>query len=386
MTKIVQPLIYFNDPTTSRALFNGEAYYGVPDTDPTQASNQKLVRAVQENGSLVSLTQPININSGGNPTYNGSPVVLDVDGDYSYRVNDRLGAKVIYVPRIENPEPGSEGFSGVVAIEDITLSAGQTTVVLSDLGAQESVFVYSSAISDSRTLVIGVDYTITNSTTIELSGSYNAGDIIQAKQWDTIGQLVPVNEDAEALLVFADVSAAQTAAVAGNLVENDTVTLNGNATDGDGLGGDKYKVIATAFANDGVNYIDLNGTLQLQLQNNYYRFQNYSETIGTPQISAGNLNVDLNEGVIQEITIGENISGVTFLNFNPTAIYSSTVTLKISQDGIGGFGLTWPASIVWAGGVAPTLTNTASATDVFGFTTHDAGVTWYGFTLGQDFS
>lgn len=386
MTQIKNPLIYFNDPTTSRAIFNGSAYYGVPDTDPTIASNQKLVSAVQENGSLVSLTQPVKTNSGGNPTYNGSPVVLDIDGDYSYRLDDRNDAQIIYVSTVENPEPGSEGFSGVIAIENTTLTAGQTTVVLSNLGANESVFIYSSSISDSRTLVIDIDYTITNSTTIELTGSFNAGDIIQAKQWDTVGQLVPVNEDADALLVFDDLAAAQAAAVAGNLLEGNTVTLNGNAADGDGLGGDKYKVQLTGPANDGVNYLDLNGTLQLALSNNYYRFQNYSETIGTSGISAGTLNVNLDEGANQTIVLTENASSVAFINFNPDSSHSSTVTLRVDQDGIGGWAIAWPASIDWAGGVAPTVTATASAYDIYGFTTYDAGVTWVGFPLGQDFS
>ena len=71
---------------------------------------------------------------------------------------------------------------------------------------------------------------------------------------------------------------------------------------------------------------------------------------------------------------------------NPDSDYSSTITLRVVQDGVGGYGVTWPASIVWAGGTAPTVTSTANASDIYGFTTYDSGVTWYGFSLGQDFS
>lgn len=41
------------------------------------------------------------------------------------------------------------------------------------------------------------------------------------------------------------------------------------------------------------------------------------------------------------------------------------VTLLVCQDGTGSRLVTWPASIKWSGGSAPTLTTTASKCDVF---------------------
>jgi len=387
MSRIDYPLLYVNDPTKSRAIFNGSLYFGLPDTDPKIASNQKLVRALQEDGSLINLSQPVATNSGGNPTYGGKPVVLDISGDYSFRADNNLNVQVVYIPTVSNPEAGSDGFSGVVATESNTLTAGQVIVNLtSGLDANASVFYLQTSVGDQGFLAKAIDYSVTDSTTITLTSSKNAGDIVIARQWDVTGQLVPVNDDAEALLVFTDLAAAAASAVSGSLVAGNTVTLNGNSAAADGLGGDKYLVQVTGPGNDGVNYLDLNGTLQLALQNNYYRFQNYSETIATATSAAGVLNIDLDAGAAQVTTLTESVSSLVFVNFNPSTNHSSTVTLKVEQDGVGGWGITWPASILWAGGTAPTVTVAANAFDQFGFTTYDGGATWLGFSMGADFS
>jgi hypothetical protein len=386
MTEITNPYIYIPDPDKSRALFNAQLYFGLPDTDPTIASNQKLVRGIQEDGIPVSLAQPVLTNSGGVPELNGKPLRLDISGDYSFAARDRLDVPKYYAPNVENPESGSDGFSGVVVIEDQELSLGQLDVTFSNVGANESVFYLQTNIGDQGFLAKDIDYTVKNSTTITLTSSKNAGDKVIGRQNDPTGQLVPVNDDAESLLVFSDLADAAASAAAGNLVAGNTVTLNGNAVSGDGLGGDKYLVQVTGPANDGVNYLDLNGTLQLALQNNYYRFQNYSETIAVASSAAGVLNINLNSGSSQQIILTESISSLAFVNFNPGGDYSSTVTLKVQQDGVGGWGITWPASIVWAGGIAPSVTATANAIDMYGFTTYDAGVSWFGFSLGADFS
>ena len=44
--------------------------------------------------------------------------------------------------------------------------------------------------------------------------------------------------------------------------------------------------------------------------------------------------------------------------------------------------LTWPASVDWVGGTAPTLT--AAGVDQLVFTTRDAGTTYFGFVAGLD--
>jgi hypothetical protein len=94
------PYTYYPDPTRGRPVFNGYIYVGDPDTDPQIASNQIVVRAVQESGTTVQIAQPIRTGGGGVPLLNGSPVQLQVDGEYSIKVLDHLGAQVYYAPSL----------------------------------------------------------------------------------------------------------------------------------------------------------------------------------------------------------------------------------------------------------------------------------------------
>lgn len=48
--------------------------------------------------------------------------------------------------------------------------------------------------------------------------------------------------------------------------------------------------------------------------------------------------------------------------------------------------LTFPAAVIWAGGSAATVSLGAGKIDVFKMTTLDGGTTWYGQTIGKDFS
>ena len=58
------------------------------------------------------------------------------------------------------------------------------------------------------------------------------------------------------------------------------------------------------------------------------------------------------------------------------------VTLVLRQDGSGGRLVTWPGSVVWPGGVTPTLSIAINAVDVFTLFTLDGGTVWFGFQAG----
>jgi len=64
-----------------------------------------------------------------------------------------------------------------------------------------------------------------------------------------------------------------------------------------------------------------------------------------------------------------------------TAFTTVGITLKLTN---GGTNITWPTSVDWAGGTAPTLTTTG--VDILTFITDDGGTTWYGFLAGANFS
>ena len=80
------------------------------------------------------------------------------------------------------------------------------------------------------------------------------------------------------------------------------------------------------------------------------------------------------------------LSGNTTFTFsNPPASGTAyTFSIEIIQDAsASGYTVTWPAAVDWPAATAPTLTATASAKDIFVFTTRDGGTNWYGFTAGQ---
>ena len=80
------------------------------------------------------------------------------------------------------------------------------------------------------------------------------------------------------------------------------------------------------------------------------------------------------------------LSGATTFTFsNPPASGTAySFSIEIIQDsGASGHTVTWPSSVDWPSATAPTLTATASAKDIFVFTTRDGGTNWYGFTAGQ---
>jgi len=98
--EVRQPYDYYPDPTRGRPVFNGSIYVGRPDTDPQIASNRLQVLAFQENGSSVPIAQPIKTGAGGVPMLNGSPVQLQVSGEYCIKVLDNMGAQVYYAPSL----------------------------------------------------------------------------------------------------------------------------------------------------------------------------------------------------------------------------------------------------------------------------------------------
>jgi hypothetical protein len=116
---------------------------------------------------------------------------------------------------------------------------------------------------------------------------------------------------------------------------------------------------------------------------NRVKLKDYSETTVIANTGA-TYTIDLESGNVFNLTLTGNC---TYTFSNPPASGSAgAFTLIQNQDGTGSRTVTWPASVEWAGGSAPTITSTASSTDVFTFITTDGGTTWYGFTGGQDFS
>lgn len=112
-------------------------------------------------------------------------------------------------------------------------------------------------------------------------------------------------------------------------------------------------------------------------------------TLGSPRenISSGNASgaqaLDLANQSYFAYTLTGNVT-FSFSNV-PGAGSAICVTLELTQDGTGGRTITWPGSVVWPSGLAPTPTATAGKRDIFTLMSRDGGTTWFGFVAGQNY-
>lgn len=112
--------------------------------------------------------------------------------------------------------------------------------------------------------------------------------------------------------------------------------------------------------------------------------KDYALEVNTNATSGAAATINLENGNVHDVTLTANC---TFTFSNPPATgKAGAFTLILRQDGIGGRTVTWPASVRWAGGTAPTLSSGASEIDILSFFTVDAGTIWFGFSVGLDMS
>jgi hypothetical protein len=110
----------------------------------------------------------------------------------------------------------------------------------------------------------------------------------------------------------------------------------------------------------------------------------YQETLVEDATSTGSETVNLATGNVFEYILTGN---VTYTFSNPPADGTAFgFTIRVKQDGSGNRTISWPGSVDWPLGVAPTLTGTANSVDVFTFFTVDGGTIYYGFTAGKKLS
>lgn len=107
-----------------------------------------------------------------------------------------------------------------------------------------------------------------------------------------------------------------------------------------------------------------------------------TETKTAPTISAGALTLDLSAGSIFDVALNAAITTLTLSN-PPATGTPIGFTLIFTADGTAR-AVTWPASVKWAGGTAPTLTSTITKKDFFSFYTQDGGTTYQAFVAGQN--
>jgi hypothetical protein len=79
-----------------KAVANGKIYIGKIDTDPTIVANQIQVYLENDDGSTVPVVQPITINAGGHPVYNGQIAKFVTVESHSMVVYDSNNVRQFY--------------------------------------------------------------------------------------------------------------------------------------------------------------------------------------------------------------------------------------------------------------------------------------------------
>lgn len=120
---------------------------------------------------------------------------------------------------------------------------------------------------------------------------------------------------------------------------------------------------------------DFNFNIQQEAQLQHYSLTRYANGNIT-----GAASFNLQNGNVQTATV----TGVVTISFTNPAASGQASTLTVILTNGGAFAVTWPASVDWSNGLAPTLT--ASGVDILTFVTHDGGTTWYGVLSGEAFA
>ena len=113
------------------------------------------------------------------------------------------------------------------------------------------------------------------------------------------------------------------------------------------------------------------------------KLRDYSETVSSPVIASGTLTLNLETSNVFTVALNAAITTLTISN-PPASGSGGSFSLLLTADGTAR-AVTWPASIKWSGGTAPTLTSTSGKIDTFAFFTADAGTSWTGYIGGQNF-
>ncbi|EBL9223125.1 right-handed parallel beta-helix repeat-containing protein [Salmonella enterica] len=102
---VSMPSQLFTMPRSFKAVANGKIYIGKIDTDPVNPANQIPVYLENEDGSHVQVSQPLIINAGGYPVYNGQIAKFVTVQGHSMAVYDAYGTQQFYYPNIIKYDP-----------------------------------------------------------------------------------------------------------------------------------------------------------------------------------------------------------------------------------------------------------------------------------------
>ena len=306
--------------------------------------------------------------------------------------------------------------SGVVTIAgDVKITGTTPLLTIGDAGAEDTTLLFDGnakdfyvALDDSADkLVIGEGSTVGTNSILTITD-----DTVTLGDGAAVDTSIVFDGNAKDFYVALDDSADKLLIGEGSTVgtnpiltlTDDTVTVgdgaavdtylnfDGNAVDyriGLDDGTDKLEIGAgtahgttAAIAIDSAADMVIGGYINFQDEQAIRpEIKDYSESY-TASSGTGTVTLDLTNGnVFQHTASGGN---VTFAFSNPPASgKAGSLTLKWIQDSSDRT-ITWPGSVDWAGGSAPSVTSGSAKVDVYTFFTVDGGTIWYGFQAGAD--
>ena len=304
-------------------------------------------------------------------TYTDSGIEIIGDGEQTGAWGDTTNTNLRIIDRMTS-QVGSISLSGTthtISLADGTLSDGHYAVLVFG-GAPSGTNTVTISPSDAQRIFIvknssGESVVITQGSGTDVTLLDGVSAIVYCDGGGAAANVVDLTASLPVLTI-----AGVTASVAElNLLDGVTATTAElNYVDVTTLGTSEASKAVTADADGDVIFSE------------EVKAKSYNETFVTVTSTTGATTINCEAGNVFGITLTENTT-FTFSN-PPTTGTSYGFTLKLVQDSTART-VTWPASVDWAGGTAPTISTGSGEVDVLVFFTHDGGTTWYGFVSGQ---
>lgn len=102
---VSMPSQLFTMARAFKSCANGSIYVGIIDADPTLVENQIAVYVENEDGTYTQTAQPIKLNAGGYPVYNGKVAKYVTIQGHAMTILDSTGTQQFYYPNVLKYDP-----------------------------------------------------------------------------------------------------------------------------------------------------------------------------------------------------------------------------------------------------------------------------------------
>lgn len=306
-------------------------------------------------------------------------------------------------------------FSNFVEVDDvnqnITLATGSDSqyVGIGTLSPQVKVQVKGSAIISGITTIgnvrIGINSisAVSGIITYYGSGAGLTGVIpeLRLSKWESIGSGIVTTRNIgvgtivanQALWVSGNSYVSGFSTIGGNTSIGGTVSIGGSTTIGGSasiggntsIGGTVAITGNLSSANLVTGSISLGNTSLVSAGRTIsdVTIKNYTETLNALGNVSGITTIRLSEGNVVTATL---VGNTTFNIQTGVSTGSASFTLFLTNDSVGGYSVTWPASVKWPDSIPPSRSTGANLTDVWIFLTPNNGASWYGNIAMFNFS